>query len=65
MPTRPPATGGPSPGGAAAWSSNGVEYKVGDLVTFEGVVYECTYFHISYPGAQPSPVTWALWKRRN
>lgn len=65
VPTRPPTTRGPPTGGAAHWSPDGVAYNVGDLVTYEGAVYECTYFHVSYPGAHPSSVTWAIWKLRN
>jgi len=61
---RPPEKTTPRPsGGATTWSSNGVQYRVGDQVMYDGIKYRCVYDHVSYPGAHPSEITWALWQR--
>lgn len=58
--TVPPTatTGGPIP----AWSGNGVPYKIGDLVTFQGSIYKCTYAHTSQSDWSPTaaPTLWQL-----
>jgi chitinase len=43
-----------------AWGV-GVSYKVGDKVTYNGKVYECTYAHTSHSGWKPDLAT-TLWK---
>jgi len=54
----------PAPqGGVTTWSSHGVQYKPGDVVIYNGVSYKCVFPHTSFPGAEPSPVTWAWWQR--
>lgn len=50
-------------GGVTTWSASNVQYKVGDVVMYEGAKYLCVHAHTSFPGAEPSPVTWAWWKR--
>jgi hypothetical protein len=50
-------------GGSTTWSSNGVQYKVGDEVMYDGVKYRCVHDHTSYPGAEPGIFTWAWWQR--
>jgi len=52
-----------SSGETTTWSSFGVEYMFDDEVWFEGVKYRCVFPHTSYPGAEPSIYTWALWQR--
>ena len=47
---------------ASAWSGASVAYKVGDLVTYSGVVYRCLQAHTSQAGWNPSAVP-ALWTR--
>ena len=37
-----------------AWSGASVAYKVGDLVTYSGVVYRCLQAHTSQAGWTPS-----------
>jgi len=58
-----PTTTGRPPSGSTTWSSNGVQYKVGDIVQYDGVTYRCVHDHTSFSGAHPSPVTWAWWQR--
>jgi len=67
-PTRPPTqapTQAPTrpPSGATTWSPNNIQYRVGDSVLYDGKRYVCVHDHVSFPGAQPSPVTWAWWKQ--
>ncbi|CAF1289427.1 unnamed protein product [Adineta ricciae] len=50
-------------GGVTTWSASNVQYKTGDIVMYEGTRYLCVHDHTSFPGAEPSPVTWAWWKR--
>lgn len=45
---------------ASAWSGASVAYKMGDLVTYSGVVYRCLQAHTSQAGWIPSAVP-ALW----
>jgi hypothetical protein len=47
--------------GVSAWAA-GVSYRIGDRVTFGGVVYECRQAHISQSDWTP-PATPALWLR--
>jgi hypothetical protein len=42
------------------WSGESVQYNVGDLVTYEGDVYECIQAHESQPGWNPPSVP-SLW----
>ena len=61
---RPAATTSSKPsGGLTTWSPNGVQYKVGNIVTYDGVQYRCVFDHTSYPGAEPGIFTWAWWQR--
>jgi chitinase len=54
-------TDGTSNGGEApAWQTN-TAYKVGDEVTYNGVVYICRQAHTSLAGWEPSNVP-ALWQ---
>jgi len=49
--------------GYPAWVSYQY-YSVGNRVSYNGSDYECTYYHQSGPGYEPSnPAMWALWKR--
>jgi len=50
------------PGTYPAWES-GATYKLGDLVSYQGKVYECTYAHTSHMGWLPDG-TPTLWKER-
>jgi len=50
-------------GGSTTWSSNGVQYKIGDIVQYDGIKYRCVHNHTSYPGAEPGIFTWAWWQR--
>ena len=45
---------------APAWSGASVAYKVGDLVTYSGVVYRCLQAHTSQAGWTP-PAVASLW----
>ena len=47
-------------GTAAAWQAN-IAYKVGDLVTYQGLTYKCIQAHTSLVGWEP-PVVPALWQ---
>ena len=67
---RPPATTAaaattPRPSGTTTWSANGVLYKVGDVVFYNGERFRCVHDHTSYPGAEPSIFTWAWWQKIN
>ncbi|MFG2052583.1 lytic polysaccharide monooxygenase [Micromonospora sp. NPDC048930] len=50
-------TGSPAPSGT--WTA-GTSYQVGDLVTYNGVTYQCRQAHTALPGWEP-PNTPALW----
>ena len=52
--TKPPAAGGTS------WAA-GTSYKTGDVVTFNGVNYQCRQSHTSINSWEPSIYTLALW----
>jgi hypothetical protein len=47
--------------GIAAWSSNGVSYNVGDLVTYQNNEYKCIQAHTSQTGWDPvdAPSLWS------
>ena len=53
---------GKTEGTYAAWQS-GATYKLGDLVSYQGKVYECTYAHTSHMGWLPGEA-FTLWKER-
>ncbi len=36
---------------------NGVEYKIGDIVFYDGTRYLCVHAHTSFPGTEPSIIT--------
>jgi predicted carbohydrate-binding protein with CBM5 and CBM33 domain len=57
VPTSPPA---PARG---TWAP-GVSYKIGDVVTFKGVRYQCRQSHTSINSWEPSIFTLALWLPR-
>lgn len=59
QPTEPQPTTGPVVG-IPAWAS-GTTYKLGDMVVYQGTVYECTYPHTSHMGWLPSEC-FTLWK---
>ena len=44
-----------------AWNGNGVPYAVGDLVTYQGNVYRCTWAHTSAPNWDPIHA-WYAWE---
>lgn len=50
----------PANGDAAAWSANGVSYKVGDLVTLGDFTWKCIHSHRSQPPLSP-PNAPSLW----
>jgi chitinase len=56
-PTTPPTT---QPGGTT-WAANHA-YKIGDVVTYNGVSYRCIQAHTSLTGWEPPNVP-ALWQR--
>lgn len=63
----PTPTGTPSatptpPPGVQPWSGNGVSYHVGDLVSFQGNIYQCVIAHTSQPDWNPvaAPALWQL-----
>ena len=60
--TEPPVTNPPATGSYKAWAS-GTAYKLGDLVSYNGKVYECIYAHTSHGGWLPDG-TPTLWKLR-
>ena len=45
------------------WSANSVAYALGDLVVYNGAVYECTYAHSSNEAWTPT-AAFTLWKAR-
>lgn len=45
------------------WSALLVSYERGDEVIFDGFRYRCVTSHRSYAGAEPSPLTWVLWRK--
>ncbi|UJR32265.1 hypothetical protein I4U23_019730 [Adineta vaga] len=45
------------------WSSLLVAYQKGDEVIYNGIKYRCVTSHHSYAGAEPSLLTWALWRK--
>ena len=47
----------------AAWSPDSVDYKVGDLVLYESITYECRQPHTSQAGWMP-PGLPALWTKQ-
>jgi hypothetical protein len=59
VPTFQPPTNTP-PSGVQAWNPNGVAYKIGDLVTYNGHTYRCQQAHTSQAGWNPASVP-ALW----
>ncbi|CAM4892243.1 unnamed protein product [Rotaria socialis] len=61
----PAATTARPSGGANTWSPNGIQYKVGDIVSYGGSRFQCVHDHTSFEGAHPSPVTWAWWAAIN
>ena len=50
--------------GYPTWSSNGVAYALGDLVQYQGTVYECIYAHSSNTAWVPGTVP-TLWQERS
>lgn len=48
---------------SGTWSSSSVQYRVGDVVVYNGVQYRCIFNHTSYSGAEPGIYTWAWWQR--
>ena len=60
--TESESTSGTQTGTYPAWAS-GVAYQLGDLVSYQGKVYECTYAHTSHGGWLPDG-TPTLWKER-
>jgi len=51
------------PLGLTTWSSDFVEYQIGDEVMYSGIKYRCVAAHRSYRGAEPGTLTWAWWER--
>ncbi|WP_265867760.1 carbohydrate-binding protein [Streptomyces sp. SKN60] len=51
----------PTPTGTTTWAA-GVAYRVGDRVTYAGLLYSCLQAHTSQPGWEPPNVP-ALWQR--
>jgi hypothetical protein len=45
------------------WSALLVAYKKDDEVLYNGMKYRCASSHRSYAGAEPGPLTWALWQQ--
>lgn len=45
------------------WSGVLVAYEKDDIVLYNGVQYRCVTSHRSYTGAEPGPLTWALWQK--
>ncbi|CAF4460647.1 unnamed protein product, partial [Rotaria sp. Silwood2] len=62
---RPATTSSRPSSGSTTWSSNGVQYKTGDIVLYEGAKFQCIHDHTSFPGAEPGILTWAWWKPIN
>jgi hypothetical protein len=62
--TRPPTTTAPPvttapPTGGTTWAAY-TTYSVGQIVTYNGVRYQCRQSHVAYPGWEP-PNVLALW----
>ncbi|CAF1008607.1 unnamed protein product [Rotaria sp. Silwood1] len=64
-PPQPTTTNAPPPSGSTTWSSNGVQYKTGDIVLYQGAKFQCIHDHTSFLGAEPGILTWAWWKPIN
>ncbi|CAF4542593.1 unnamed protein product [Rotaria sp. Silwood2] len=47
----------------SSWSSLLIAYERGDDVIYNGMKYQCVTSHRSYAGAEPGPLTWALWRK--
>lgn len=45
------------------WSSLLIAYQRDDEVMYNGRKYRCVTSHRSYAGAEPGPLTWALWQK--
>lgn len=45
------------------WSSLLIAYQRDDEVMYNGRKYRCVISHRSYAGAEPGPLTWALWQK--
>jgi hypothetical protein len=52
-----------SPVSLPSWSALLFAYQKGDEVIYNNMKYRCVTFHRSYAGAEPSPLTWALWRK--
>lgn len=63
VPPSPSASTPPPPATGNAWAP-GVSYKIGDVVTFKGVRYQCRQAHTSINSWEPSIFTLALWLPR-
>jgi predicted carbohydrate-binding protein with CBM5 and CBM33 domain len=63
-PTTTPSSSAPSPTPASGSWAPGVSYKIGDVVTFKGVRYQCRQSHTSINSWEPSIFTLALWLPR-
>jgi hypothetical protein len=59
----PPSPSPSTPPAGDSWAP-GVSYKVGDLVTYKGVRYQCRQAHTSIVSWEPSIFTLALWLPR-
>ncbi|MBE5957293.1 MAG: carbohydrate-binding protein [Lachnospiraceae bacterium] len=62
-PTQAPTTKAASTGNYPEWSANNVSYSLGNLVQYQGKVYECTYAHNSNSAWSPTQAP-TLWKER-
>jgi predicted carbohydrate-binding protein with CBM5 and CBM33 domain len=58
--TAPATTTAPPAAGGTAWAA-GVSYKTGDVVTYNGVRYQCRQSHTSIVSWEPTIYTLALW----
>jgi beta-glucanase (GH16 family) len=58
-PTSPPTDPPTQPPGATTWAAY-TAYTVGQIVTYNGVRYQCRQSHTAYPGWEP-PNVLALW----
>ena len=61
-PTAPPPTAPATsaPASTGTWAA-GVSYKTGDIVTYDGVRYQCRQSHTAIHSWEPSVYTLALW----
>ncbi|MCX7749438.1 MAG: dockerin type I domain-containing protein [Clostridia bacterium] len=60
---KPTNTPTPTPdNGIKEWSSDNVSYKLGDKVSYQGSIYECTYAHSSNTAWTPVAAG-TLWKK--